>query len=110
MKLEHIPREENTAAVSLSRLAFDRNLNINNAIFTIQIDDKVFPLDMRHIGKKQLTDELLKKNLKDLKLEEYFGKMKFDNIKVITFKEKVWVPKDLQLHLIDWYHETLGLS
>jgi len=61
VKLKHIPREENTAADSLSRLAFDRNLNINNAIFTIQIDEKVIPLDMHHIGKKQLTDELLKK-------------------------------------------------
>jgi hypothetical protein len=30
------------------------------------------------------------------------------NVEVIIFKEKVWVPEDLQLRLIDWYHETLG--
>jgi hypothetical protein len=34
--------------------------------------------------------------------------MQFDNVEVITFKEKVWVPEDLLLQLIDWYHETLG--
>jgi hypothetical protein len=34
--------------------------------------------------------------------------MQYDNVEVITFKEKVWVPEDLQLQLIDWYHKTLG--
>jgi hypothetical protein len=63
---------------------------------------------MRHIGKKQLMDELLQQKLKDPMPKEYFGKMQFVNVKVNTFKEKVWIPEDLQLRLIGWYHKTLG--
>ena len=60
VKLEYIPGEENTAADGLSRLAFDENLVVNNTIFATQTideeDSHMFPLDMRHIGQKQLTD------------------------------------------------------
>jgi hypothetical protein len=68
----------------------------------------MFPLDMCCIRSKQLTDKLLQRKLKDPKLAEYFGWMQFDNVKVIIFKEKVWVPEDMQLRLIDWYHKTWG--
>jgi hypothetical protein len=112
VKLKHIPGEENTAADGLSRLAFGENLVVNNIIFATQTideeDSHMFSLDMRHIGQKQLTDKPLQQKLKDSKLAEYFGQMQFDNVEVITFKEKVWVPEDLQLRLIDWNHETLG--
>jgi hypothetical protein len=114
VKLEHIPGEENTAADGLRRLAFNKHLVVNNTIFATQTideeDSHMFPLDMHHIGQKQLTDEPLQQNLKDPKLVEYFGWMQFDNVEVITFKEKVWVPEDLQLRLIDWYHKTFGYA
>jgi hypothetical protein len=42
---------------------------------------------MHHIGKKQLTDELLQKKLKDWNLDEHFGTTEFDNVEVNTFKE-----------------------
>ncbi len=112
VKIKHIPGEENTATDGLSRLVFNKNLVVNNTTFTTQtIDDEnshMFPLDMCHIGKKQLTDKPLQRKLKDPRLAEYFGRMQFNNVDVITFKETVWVPEDLQLRLIDWYHETLG--
>ncbi len=112
MKLAHIPEEENTAANGLSRLAFNNNLVVNNTVFATQtIDDKdshMFPLNMCHIGKKQLTDKPLPQKLNDPMLAEYVGQIQFDNVDVISFKEKVWVPEDLQLQLIDWYYETLG--
>ncbi len=47
-------------------------------------------------------------SFKDPKLAEYFGWMQFDHVEVIIFKEKVWVPEDLHLRLIDWYHKILG--
>jgi hypothetical protein len=76
VKLEHIPGEENTAAEGLSRLAFDENLVVNNTIFATQTmdeeDSHMFPLNMRHIGQKQLTVKPLQQKLKDPKLEEYF--------------------------------------
>jgi hypothetical protein len=69
VKLEHIPGEENTAAGGLSRLAFDKNLVINNTIFATQTideeDSHMFPLDMCHIRQKQLTDEPLQQKLKE---------------------------------------------
>ncbi len=112
VKLKHIPGEENTAADGLSRLSFDKNLVVNNTIFATQAideeDSHMFPLDMHHIGKKQLTDKPLQQKLKDPKLAEYFGWMQFNNVDLITFKEKVWVPVDLQMRLIYWSHETLG--
>jgi hypothetical protein len=60
----------------------------------------MFPLDMHHIGQKQLTDKPLQQKLEYPKLAEYFGWMQFKNVEVITFKEKVWVPEDLQLRLL----------
>jgi hypothetical protein len=112
VKLEHIPGEENTAADGLRRLAFNKHLVVNNTIFATQTideeDSHMFLLDMRHIGQKQLKNKPLQQKLKDPKLAEYFGQMQFNNVEVITFKEKVWVPENLQLRLIDWYHKTLG--
>jgi hypothetical protein len=79
VKLEHIPGEENTAADGLSRLAFDENLIVNNTIFATQMIDEesshMFPLDMRHIGQKQLTGQTTLTKLNDPMLAEYFGQM-----------------------------------
>ncbi len=51
------------AANGLSRLAFNKNLVVNNTIFATQTideeDSHMFLLDMRHIGQKQLTDKPL---------------------------------------------------
>jgi hypothetical protein len=70
VKLERTPGKENTAD-GLSRLAFDKNLLINNTIFATQkIDEEdshMFPLDMHHIGQKQLTDDPLQRKLKEPK-------------------------------------------
>ncbi len=65
VKLEHIPGEENMAADGLSRLAFDENLAVNNTIFATQMideeDSHMCPLDMHHIGQKQLTNKPLQR-------------------------------------------------
>ncbi len=98
------------SAEGLTRLAYDEDLVVNNTIFAIQaIDDKdshMFSLEIFCFRPKQLTNKLLQRKHKDPNLAEYFRWMQFDNVEVIFFKEKVWVPEDLQLWLIEWYHKT----
>ncbi len=110
--LEHIKGKDNTGGDGLSRLAFLDTASETDAIFAIQDMDRdknhMFSLDMRQILKGQVTAKKLPEILKDEKKRDDFGKQKYDNIEVTTYKGKVWVPESLQTHLIDWFHKNLG--
>jgi hypothetical protein len=109
--IEHIKGKDNTSGDGLSRLAFLDTALETDAIFTIQDMDRdknhMFPLNMHQILKEQVTDEKLQEKIKDKKKRDDFGKQKYDNIEVTTYKGKVWVPKSLQTRLIDWFHDNL---
>jgi hypothetical protein len=88
--IKHIKGEDNTGGDGLSRLAFLDTASETDAVFTIQDMDRdenhMFPLDMRQILKEQVMDEKLQEKLKDKKRRDDFGKQKYDNIKVTTYK------------------------
>jgi hypothetical protein len=110
--IEHIKGEDNIGGESLSQLAFSETATDTDAIFSIQDMDKdenhMLPLDMCQILKEQLTDKKLQEKLKSKKKRYNFGKQRYDNIEVTTYKGKVWVPQSLQTRLIDWFHKNLS--
>ena len=62
---------------------------------------------MRLIQSAQKDDAELNKRLKIEIHAAHFGTVTIDDCTVHTYKDKVWVPAELQLRIIEWYHLNL---
>jgi hypothetical protein len=80
-------------------------------LFTISNLDRIFnedfPLDMKYISFAQTEDEILQRRIKSGKFDDKLGKIEINGSTVTTFNGRVWVPKTLQQHIVEWYHDNL---
>ena len=68
--------------------------------------NEMFPVDMMFIQKRhQEEDPQLRSLITSGKYNFYT--IEFDGVKVITFNKRVWVPYNLQMSVVKWYHEAL---
>ena len=113
---QHIAGEKNSVADALSRLNADFTDVIDNtpdkpnqAMAYLNIEDIVdyeFPLTGKIIHDHQTKDKALRKNLRGDQRNLYSTK-KIEKYKIITYKDKLYIPATLQQRVIEWYHEYL---
>ena len=112
----HIAGEKNVVADALSRLDanFEKVLSnqpIKNeeiAATFISVKDTEeyeYPLSGKVIQKCQQADKSLR--TKRRAQRGLYGYKTLENVKVITYKNKIYIPEALQLRVIEWYHEYL---
>eukprot|EP00957_Ditylum_brightwellii_P059777 4537989-Ditylum_brightwellii.AAC.2 len=62
---------------------------------------------MVYIKENQESNEELKMMTGQKKTKRHFTKVTLREIKAITYKGKVWVPKIFRKDLVEWYHRSL---
>lgn len=75
------------------------------AFDTSEEDDQRFPLSPPLIAKEQQKDKTLMKSLKQSRSE--YGTTVLENVDLITYKNKIVIPKVLQGRILAWYHQYL---
>jgi hypothetical protein len=111
----HIKGTDNTAADSLSRLEIsdDEPTEIANKIFAIlqnnldREESNDFPLDMKRIMTAQRSDDEIQRRINSGKLSAKIGTKTIDGGEVTTINGLVWVPKEAQQQIVEWYHSNL---
>jgi hypothetical protein len=119
--LKYIKGEKNIVADALSRLELN-NEPMDEAHFTEEMrsalycyaGDEVpntdYPLSYKLIGRAQKKDEQMIKILKQknskYKFKSFHGGGK--SRELICYNEKIVIPKELQLRIVNWYHTFLG--
>ena len=120
--IQHIAGVDNTVADTLSRLPSANNdesipstsqgSRHAKELFAINATTTSgFPLNLSLVQEeqnKELSQEgsKLKTNLEDIQSE--FTKQELDNVEIIFYKNKIYVPKTLRRRTIDWYHYYLN--
>ena len=113
-KFEYFPGEKNTGADGFSRLRMHDKIpdGMLNKVYNIDMLDRTinecFPISMKLVKEAQDKDQDLQALLAQGTHGNKFSTQEYNNISVHTFKGKVWVPKDHQERIIDWYHTNLN--
>ena len=124
--IRHIKGEDNIVADAISRLPTANKdpseqstevRGLRNEVFLSEYESLVldesnegFPLDLSSVQKIQ-NKELNKRNskLKDLlnNKESGFKFKTLDNVKLVMFEDRIYVPQKLRQRTINWYHHYL---
>jgi transposase InsO family protein len=113
---EHVSGTKNIVADALSRLDadFDKVMEPHLTksemahLFLIQGETKEtdFPLSPELIAKYQRKDKTLKNKIQK-GLSNNYSTTKVEGVEVITYHDKIYIPKQLQPRVVAWYHEYL---
>ena len=111
----HIQGEKNVVADALSRLNADFDTEYNNQLNSTEIavtymtkndvSEYEYPLSGKLIQKYQHANKLLRRHSRAQR--GLYGHRTLENVKVITYKDKVYIPAALQQRVVEWYHEYL---
>ena len=107
--IKYIKGINNTVADALSRLEFtpkksDTSETIDFLFSLITAEDTdLFPLSMAEIADQQAIDDQLIKRMSQKSQRKYTKRPANDN-KVILENDKVFIPQNLHLCIIEWYH------
>jgi hypothetical protein len=108
--------EDNTAADGLSQLPMAGKTlpKFAESIFTISNLDREsnsnLPLNMGQICKVQQKDKAVQQCISSGKFKDQVATTSIDGRNVTTFDGKVWVRKELQQWIVEWYHTYLQLA
>ncbi len=111
----HIEGMDNTAADGLSQLEMsdDKPTEIANEIFAIlqnnldREESNNFPLDMKCIMIAQRSDNEIQQRINSGKLSAKIGTKIINGGEVTAINGLVWVPKEAQQQIVEWYHSNL---
>jgi len=116
-EIRYIKGEENVVADCLSRLAcsaasINDNIELFQTIMESDKEEKNFdfnPLSYSNLDQAQQQDKELKKILKQdnskYSVQDFHGGGKTRSL--VCYNDKIVVPRNLQEHVVDWYHTVL---
>ena len=109
--IQHIKGEDNVVADAISRLPMSEMSKIEDEFFIQEDQEAEFPLDL-HLVQERTEIELnevnspLKKLINDKK--SGYNINTIDNIELVTYQDKIYVPKSLRRRTLEWYHHFLN--
>ena len=71
----------------------------------VPMDENIFPVHLKEIQAKQVKDRDLRQKVKTN--PSHFQKTVVEQVKVITYKNRLYVPKDRRTRMVKWYHHYL---
>ena len=108
--IKHIKGEDNVVADAISRLPMSEMTMIKEH-FALEEDEAEFPLDL-HLTCQRTNKELNEANSKLKQLidnkESGYNISVLDDVKIVTFENKIYVPKALRRRALEWYHHFLN--
>ena len=112
VKFKHLAGLLNTRADGLSRYKIleetpDGALKQLYKVSALDRDaDDAYPVSVHAIQEAQGKSDKLRKEITSEK-GIIFGSKDFNGIKVVTYKDKIWIPLDLQSRVVNWYQNNL---
>ena len=109
--IKHIKGEDNVVADAISRLPMSEINEIEDEFLPLEDEEAEFPLDL-HLVRKRVQTELnavnspLKKLINDKK--SGYNINTIDNVELVTYEDKIYVPKSLHCKTLEWYHDYLN--
>ena len=110
--IRHIKGEDNVVADAISRLPMSEHKEIEDEFFANEDDEEAeFPLDL-HLVRDRTQKELnavgskLKKLVNDKK--SGYNINTIDNVELVTYEDKIYVPQSLRRRTLEWYHHFLN--
>ena len=94
-------------ADALSRLPKQGDIvdDVDAVLPFVPVDENIFPVHLQEIQAKQAKDRDLRQKVKNN--PNHFQKTVVKQVKVITYKDRIYVPKDLRTRMMQWYHHNL---
>ena len=109
--IKHIKGEDNIVADAISRLPMSEVKIVEDEFFNLEDEEEQFPLDLRLV-RRHTERELNEVNspLKTLINDNQSGYNinTIDNIELVTYQDKIYVPKLLRRRTLEWYHHFLN--
>ena len=81
----------------------DDLLIISNATF--KVDENIFPVHLEEIQHTQTNDRDLSQKIKTI--PSCFQKTAVEQVEIITYKDRIYICKDLRIRIMKWYHHYL---
>ena len=69
--------------------------------------EELFPMGPELVAKYQKLDKVLAKRITDDKTQSY-SKQIVEDVELITYENKIYIPSKLQARVVAWYHEYLA--
>ena len=69
------------------------------------MDSTIFPVKLSEVQELQEQDRSLRKQLRNNPKD--FTKKEIEQVKIITYKNRIYLPIKLRTRVLDWYHHYL---
>ena len=106
-EIVYIKGPKNVVADALSRLPKQGDIvdDVEAVLPFASKDEEIFPIQLQQIQNSQSKDRSLRKRLKDN--PKHYQRKNIENVQVITYKDRILVPKELRNRTLTWYHHYL---